>query len=97
MQYLGGLRGEGVLTCGDKPVARAEYDFDGYRVKPGQVASSGEIRAAPEVLRELFGRRDVQLRTDDGRLLSLRFSERSLRSASVAAHVDVDGELPWHR
>jgi hypothetical protein len=94
MHYLGGLRGVGTLTSGDETVARANYDFDGYLMKPGQVAVSGEIRMTPKALRDVFGRKDLQLLTDDGRLFSLRFSERRLRAASDAAHVDVVGELP---
>jgi hypothetical protein len=42
----------------------------------------------------VFGRRDVQLVTDDGRRLTLRFSERQLAAASDSAHVDVAGDLP---
>lgn len=100
MQYLGGLRGTGVLTCGGETIACADYDFDGFLTKPGQVTASGEVRMSPETLSEVFGRTDLQLLTDDGRLLSLRFSEKRLRSASDAAHVDVAGKLPsvseWH-
>jgi len=94
MHYLGGLRGAGILTCGDETVARVDYDFDGFLTKPGHVSGCGEIRMSPEVLREVFGRKDLQLLTDDARLLSLRFSEKRLRSTSDAAHVDVAGELP---
>lgn len=94
MQYLGGLRGTGMLTCGAETVARVDYDFDGYLMKPNQVTGCGEIRMSPEVLRDVFGRTDLQLLTDDGRLLSLRFSERQLRAASDSAHVDVTGDLP---
>ena len=94
MHHLGALRGAGVLTCGGETVARADYDFDGFLTKLGQVTGSGEIRMSPEALREVFGRKDLQLLTDDGRLLSLRFSEKRLPSASDAAHVDVAGELP---
>ena len=57
-------------------------------------AGCGEIRMSPKALREVFGRKDIQLLTDDGRLLSLQFSERWLRSASDETHVDVAGELP---
>ena len=94
MQYLGGLRGAGNLTCGHETVGRVAYDFDGYLMKPGQVTSCGEIRMPPEALKELFGRTDLQLITDDGRALSIRFSEKRLLPASDAAHVNVAGELP---
>lgn len=94
MRCLGGLNGAGILTCGDETVARAGYDFDGFLSKLGQVTGCGEIRTSPEALRVVFGRKDLRLLTDDGRILSLRFSEKRLRSASDAAHVDVVGGLP---
>jgi len=94
MQYLGGLRGAGNLTCGDETVGRVAYDIDGYLMKPGHVTGCGEIRMSPEILKELFGRADLQLITDDGRALSILFSEKRLPPASDAAHVNVAGELP---
>ena len=94
MRYLGGLRGDGILKCGGVTVARAAYDFDGFLSKPGQVTSNGEIRLSPDALKAVFGRKNVQLLTDDGRTLNLQFSEKRLRSASDAAHVDVAGDLP---
>ncbi|WP_274425585.1 hypothetical protein [Chelativorans sp. YIM 93263] len=94
MQYLGGIHGAGVLKCGGKTLTRADYDFDGFLRKPGEIVGSGEIRMPPDTLRQVFGREDLQLLTDDGRLLSLRFSEKDLPPASDAAHVDVAGDLP---
>ena len=63
-------------------------------MKPGQVMCSGELRMPWEALKDLFGRRDLQLVTDDGRHLSLQFSEKTLRAESDAAHVNVGGDLP---
>jgi hypothetical protein len=94
MHYLGGLRGAGILTCGDQTIARADYDFDGFLTKPGEVTCSGEIRMPCEALRQVFGRRDLRLLTDDGRHLSLQFSEKRLPAESDAAHVNVAGDLP---
>lgn len=93
MQHLGGIHGSGVLKCGGKTLTRADYDFDGFLRKPGEVIASGEIRMPADTLRRVFGRKDLHLLTDDGRLLSLRFSERHLPEASDAAHVDVAGDL----
>ena len=93
MLYLGGLSGDGVLKRNGDDVGRASYDFEMFKTKLG-VTTSGEIRLAPDVLKDLFGRTDVQLLTDDGRLLHLRFSEKQLAEASEAAHVDVTGDLP---
>jgi hypothetical protein len=58
------------------------------------VTSCGEIRLAATALKGVFGRTDVQLLTDDGRLLDLRFSEKELLRESDVAHVDVRGDLP---
>jgi hypothetical protein len=94
MHYLGGISGSGVLICDGKDVARASYDFDGYLRPPTGIVSCGEIRLSPGTLQSVFGRGDVQIRTDDGRLLDLRFSEKKLGSAAESAHVDVTGDLP---
>ena len=77
MQYLGGLRGAGILTSGNETVARASYDFDGFLTDPGEVMCCGEIRLPPQALRKVFGRKDLQLLTEEGRLLSLRFPRGS--------------------
>ncbi|MBN8941066.1 MAG: hypothetical protein J0H01_16300 [Rhizobiales bacterium] len=94
MRYLGGISGSGVVTCGGKGDVRASYDFDGFFREPGGVMGCGEIRLDSAVLKDVFGRNDVQLLTDDGRLLDLTFSEKELRAASEVAHVDVTGQLP---
>ncbi|MCR4269278.1 hypothetical protein [Nitratireductor sp. ZSWI3] len=94
MQHLGRIHGTGVLKCASKTLFRIGYDFDGFLRKPVEVVGSGEIRMSPDTLRQVFGRKDLHLLTDDGRLLSLRFSERHLPEASDAAHVDVAGDLP---
>jgi hypothetical protein len=94
MHYLGGISGGGVVICGGKEIARASYDFDGYLRPPTGVVSCGEIRLSPSKLQGLLGRNDVQIRTDDGRLLDLRFSDKKLDAGTDAAHVDVTGELP---
>ena len=94
MRYLGRLHGAGVLICEGETFARADYDFDGFLTKPGHVTGAGEIRATPEALKEVFGRKGLQLQTDDGRVLTLRFSEKRLRAANDAASVDVVGDLP---
>ncbi|WP_159588213.1 hypothetical protein [Chelativorans xinjiangense] len=93
MQYLGGIHGAGALKCGSKTLARADYDFDCFLREPGEVISSGEICMPPDILRQIFGREDLHLLTDDGRFLRLRFSEKHLPAASDAAHVDVAGDL----
>ncbi len=101
MRYLGALRGAGVLVGATGPLGRADYELDGYLVKPGEVVASGEIRMKSEELNEAFGRRDLSLRTEDGRVLELRFSGKRLSATSNAAHADVRSGLPdakdWRR
>jgi len=101
VRYLGRLHGHGVVSADGRDIARASYDIDGFAVGPHDITGSGEIRLNAADLGRTFGRRGVRLRTDDGRLLDLRFSDKTLREDSVAAHVDVAGDLPksfegWH-
>ena len=101
MHYLGRISGSGVLQCNGENIARASYDFDGFFKKLVGVTCCGEIQLSAAILKDVMGRRDIQLLTDDGRLLDLTFSEKALRSVSNVAHVDVTGELPatpgsWH-
>lgn len=101
MAYLGGITGSGVIKCNGEEIARATYDFDGFFHRTIGVTGSGEIRLPPAALTRVFGRGDVQLFTEDGRLLDLKFSEKAIPSASDVAHVDVTGDLPnpqnWRR
>jgi hypothetical protein len=101
MQYLGVMRGSGVLACGEEQMGRADYDIDGFLTRPGEVVGSGEIRMSPEALNHAFGRLALRLTTDDGRVLDVRFSGKRLDPASDAAHADISGQLPaateWRR
>jgi hypothetical protein len=101
MRYLGALRGTGQLLGESGPLGHADYDLDAYLLKPGEVVASGEIRMSADELNEVFGRRDLRLQTEDGRLLGVRFSGKRLGSTSTAAHADIRGGLPdagaWRR
>jgi hypothetical protein len=102
MRYLGRIAGSGLLTHDGKTVARASYEFDGFMRSTGVVTSSGEISLRPVELETVFGLRGVQLITDDGRLLDLRFSEKALSFGNDVAQVEVTGDLPslpanWRR
>jgi hypothetical protein len=96
MKYLGGIHGSGDLKSEDETIARVDYDFDSFLRKPGEVIGSGEIRMPPDALEQVFGRDDLHLLTDDGRLLRVRFSEKTLPAASDSAHVDVAGDMSSH-
>jgi hypothetical protein len=93
MQFLGTLRGTGVLASGEETIGPADYDLDGY-LQQGEVIASGELRMAAEGLSKAFGLRDLRLLTEDGRQLHLRFSAKLLDPDTDAAHVDVQTGLP---
>ena len=92
--YLGRLAGAGSVKIGGQTVARAAYDCDGFATPHGGVTGSGELRLTASDLEAVFGKPGVQLLTDDGRLLDLKFSEKELPAGTEAAHVDVSGDLP---
>ncbi len=101
MRYLGALRGSGQLLGEAGPLGRVDYEFDGYLMKPGDVVASGEIRMDADQLNEAFGRRDLRLQTDDGRVLGVCFSGKRVSPTTTAAHADIRGGLPdakdWRR
>ena len=75
-------------------LARASYDIEGFAGPRGGVTSSGELSLPASDLKAVFGQVGIQLLTDDGRLLDLRFSEKALNPAADVVHVDVTGDLP---
>ena len=101
MQYLGVLRGGGLLSCAGEPMGRAEYDIDGFLTRPGEVVGSGEIRMEPAELEKAFGRTGLQLTTDEGRIFEVRFSGKRHDPTDNAAHADITAGLPpakeWKR
>jgi hypothetical protein len=101
MRHLGVLRGSGTLSCGGVLLGAASFEIDGYCTKPGEVVGSGEIRMTPDELANAVGRRDLELTTDDGRVLAIRFSGSRHDARSGAAHADIVGGLPaeddWQR
>jgi hypothetical protein len=98
MRFLGKLRGVGTLTSGADPVGEAEYELDGYLMRPGAVVASGELRMAAAQLTEALLRRDLRLLTTDGRVLALRITGKP---TGDAVHVDIAEGLPgegdWRR
>jgi hypothetical protein len=94
MRYLGRIAGDGVLLRDGQAIARASYDFEGFAGPRGDNLCSGELLLTRSVLESVFGTSGVQLRTDDGRLLDLRFSDKALGRAAVVAQVEVTGQLP---
>jgi hypothetical protein len=101
IRYLGVMRGQGSLACGDESVGRAEYEIEGFQTHLGEVVGSGEIRMEARQLDKAVGRRDLRLTTDEGRVLEVRFSSRRRDAGTTAAHADIGGDLPpavqWNR
>jgi hypothetical protein len=101
MRHLGVLRGSGTLSSGGVVLGRAEFEIDGFCTRPGEVVGSGEIRMGSTDLGEAFGRKDLLLTTDDGKVLAVRFSSRRRDATAGAAHADIVGGLPaagdWRR
>lgn len=101
MRHLGVLRGSGTLRRGGVVLGLVDFEIDGFCTKPGEVVGSGEIRMAPAELANAFGRRDLELTTEEGKILALRFSGSRRGAEAGAAHADIVGGLPaeddWHR
>jgi hypothetical protein len=97
MRYIGGISGTGILKCGDEEIARVSYELDGFYMEPAGVTRSGELRISSDALKEVFGRKDVQLLTDDGRIFDLSFSDKELRPDCDATHVDATDESETKR
>jgi len=104
MHFLGAMRGAGTLSSADgQSFGPAEYDIDGFLQPAGDVVASGELRMEAEALSLAFGRNDLRLSIEGGRVLSVRFSTRRSDAVSGAAHVDITEGLPpaeewphWH-
>jgi hypothetical protein len=88
MHYLGGITGSGMLMCDGENIARVTYDFDRFRRPSQEIVGNGQITFAVSALKDVFGR-DVQIQTDDGKLLKLKFSEKTMDPGADVAHVDV--------
>ena len=88
MRHKGGISGTGILKCGGEEIARVSYELDGFQVESNGVRRSGELRISSDALKNVLGRKDVQLITDDGRVFDLRFADGEPRPDCDAAHVD---------
>jgi hypothetical protein len=92
MRYIGGISGTGILKCGGEEIAHVSYELDGFCMEPVGITRSGELRIDADALKGVFGRKDVQLVTDDGRTFDLTFSDKELRPDCDATHVDAIDE-----
>ena len=101
MKFLGKLRGSGTLASVDGTIGPADYELDGYVMRPGSIVASGELSMEAGVLREAFGRHGLRLVTADGRSLPLRFTGKPSDRLGRIAHIDISDGLPdekeWRR
>jgi hypothetical protein len=101
VKFLGKLRGSGTLATVDETIGPADYELDGYLMRPGAVVASGELHMASDALKASFDRRGLRLVTADGRVFPLRFTGKSSARLAGIAHVDISEGLPdekeWRR
>jgi len=99
MKYLGNISGRGVLQHEGVEFADATYELEGYVQRAGSVTGSGEIGLAAAALQSVIDQPNLQLRTTNGHLLDIKFSDKKIRAGNHI-HVDVSGDLPaareWH-
>ncbi|MEM7633437.1 MAG: hypothetical protein AAF299_02675 [Pseudomonadota bacterium] len=94
MEYLGRLSGRGVILHNGLEISSACFEFDGFLTTHAGVICNGEIQMSVSMLKAVFPLRTMQLRTDEGRMLECRFSDKKIGPGQEAAHVDVTGEIP---
>jgi hypothetical protein len=101
LRFLGKLRGSGTLAGADGTIGPADYELDGYLIRPGAVVASGELHMASGALQETFDRRGLRLVTAEGRVLPLRFTGKPSDRHGEIAHIDITEGLPaekeWRR
>jgi hypothetical protein len=101
VKLLGKFRGTGTLGTAEETFGPADYELDGYVMRPGAVVASGELHMDPAVLRDAFARRGLRLVTADGRILPLRFTGKPSERQGRIAHIDISEGLPdekeWRR
>jgi len=101
MKFLGKMRGSGTVASADGTIGPADYELDGYVVKPGSIIASGELRMASEALAQAHLGQGVRLMTADGRAFPLRFTGKPSDRLGRIAHVDIHQGLPaaeqWRR
>jgi hypothetical protein len=97
VKLLGKLTGRGTLASPDGAICSADYDLDGYLIRPGTVVASGELHVAPGALEAVIDRRALRLTTAEGRILPVRFTGKLSEQLGEIVHVDISEGLPAER
>ena len=100
MRFLGKMRGSGTVASADGTIGPADYELDGYVVRPGSIVASGELRMASAALARAHGGKGGRLTTTDGSF-ALRFTGKPSDLGGDAAHIEISEGLPeekdWRR
>ena len=94
MKFLGKMRGSGTVASADGTIGPADYELDGYVVKPGAIVASGELRMASAALARAHDRHDLRLTVANGGSFALRFTGKPSDRGGDAAHVEISEGLP---
>jgi hypothetical protein len=101
MRFLGKLCGSGTLANANGTIGPADYELDGYAMRPGAIVASGELRMPAAALARAFERHGARLVTADGLTLPLRFTGKPSDRGGDVAHIDISEGLPdekeWRR
>lgn len=100
MRFLGKMRGSGTVASADGAIGPADYELDGYVVRPGSIVASGELRMASAALARAHGGADVRLTTANG-TFALRFTGKPSDRGGDVTHIEISEGLPaekdWRR
>ncbi|MBS0527053.1 MAG: hypothetical protein JSS04_25725 [Proteobacteria bacterium] len=95
------MRGSGTLAAADGTIGPADYELDGYLMRPGAVVASGELQMACGALDATVDRPGLRLITAEGHVLPFRFTGKSSDRRGRFAHIDISEGLPaegeWRR
>jgi len=101
VRFLGKLCGTGTLANADTTIGAADYELDGYAMRPGAVVASGELRMASSALARAFGQHGLRLVTAEGLAWPLRLTGKPSDRGGDFAHIDISeglpGETEWRR
>jgi hypothetical protein len=101
MRFLGKMRGSGTVANASGPIGSADFELDGYVVRPGAIVASGELRMASAELELAQGGGQVRLTTAAGSTFGLRFTGKPSDRGGDAAHIEISEGLPeekeWQR
>jgi hypothetical protein len=88
------MAGVGALKSRGEDIGQASYDFEVYIGPRQMVTCSGEFTIPSGTLQGALMSGNLQLLTEQGRLLDLAFADKQTLRANGVAYVNVGGDLP---